>query len=256
MLLHMEKHGENCVSNHAERCEKCRRTRKDKETKFKHCSRCKSIIYCSVECQRDDWKEHKEKCKTDAEISTEHGPCIKRLTVNEHRRMCNNVADAFSNIEIEYDKWRQSLFVLAKSKRSGWKEFLREMSPVKDMNYLCLTETKNVSEISIVSKLYTINDSNFPITTLESCLKYNSCTTFDEAVLVDASQIGHRLSDGSGGYVKFEDYKLKGEFVRMIPLDVIYKRYKHTSSAAFFIETTHDIYGYCHMSMFEQFSTL
>jgi hypothetical protein len=27
------------------------------------CSKCKSVRYCSRECQRSDWKQHKERCK-------------------------------------------------------------------------------------------------------------------------------------------------------------------------------------------------
>lgn len=34
----------------------------EKETKTK-CSRCKEKRYCSAECQRKDWKEHKKLCK-------------------------------------------------------------------------------------------------------------------------------------------------------------------------------------------------
>lgn len=30
---------------------------------LKLCSRCKQAAYCSVECQRSHWKEHKEECK-------------------------------------------------------------------------------------------------------------------------------------------------------------------------------------------------
>ena len=32
---------------------------------YKQCSRCTCVYYCSVDCQRKDWKEngHKEKCK-------------------------------------------------------------------------------------------------------------------------------------------------------------------------------------------------
>ena len=29
----------------------------------KHCSRCRLIYYCGVECQKKDWPLHKLKCK-------------------------------------------------------------------------------------------------------------------------------------------------------------------------------------------------
>ena len=36
---------------------------KIKGLKFKHCSACKSVHYCSRECQKSDWKRHKKECK-------------------------------------------------------------------------------------------------------------------------------------------------------------------------------------------------
>ena len=37
---------------------------KKSEGQLKSCSLCHSIFYCSVECQKKDWKEHKPKCKS------------------------------------------------------------------------------------------------------------------------------------------------------------------------------------------------
>ena len=37
-------------------------------SKMFSCTRCGVANYCSVECQRADWKEHKEFCDTSAEI--------------------------------------------------------------------------------------------------------------------------------------------------------------------------------------------
>lgn len=42
-------------------CSFCRRDAKEGE-KFKHCGRCKGAWYCSSECQREDWVEHKREC--------------------------------------------------------------------------------------------------------------------------------------------------------------------------------------------------
>jgi hypothetical protein len=33
------------------------------EIKFKRCGTCQTVYYCSRECQRNDWKKHKEICK-------------------------------------------------------------------------------------------------------------------------------------------------------------------------------------------------
>lgn len=34
-----------------------------KEIRFKSCSRCKTVKYCSKECQTSHWREHKGECK-------------------------------------------------------------------------------------------------------------------------------------------------------------------------------------------------
>ena len=39
------------------------------------CSRCKTILYCSGECQKMDWKEHKNKC-------TEHSNLAQNIATN------------------------------------------------------------------------------------------------------------------------------------------------------------------------------
>ncbi|KAJ6587146.1 hypothetical protein DFH09DRAFT_869407, partial [Mycena vulgaris] len=41
-------------------CAKC--SKQDDAESFKQCSRCKKTIYCSVDCQRADWKSHKTQC--------------------------------------------------------------------------------------------------------------------------------------------------------------------------------------------------
>ncbi len=49
-------------------CLKCgNREKKDGGGKLMKCARCKSVSYCSRECQREDWKEHKVYCKIAAQ---------------------------------------------------------------------------------------------------------------------------------------------------------------------------------------------
>ena len=45
------------------RCEGCALTERTLGTKLFTCARCKKVMYCSRECQKDDWKKHKSMCK-------------------------------------------------------------------------------------------------------------------------------------------------------------------------------------------------
>jgi len=42
------------------------------------CAKCKVARYCSVECQRGDWKTHKKECKTPESVAAETGACEGR----------------------------------------------------------------------------------------------------------------------------------------------------------------------------------
>ena len=45
------------------RCGQCGVWQSDTERKLERCSGCKLVYYCSRECQKRDWKEHKAHCK-------------------------------------------------------------------------------------------------------------------------------------------------------------------------------------------------
>ena len=60
---------------------------------FKRCKQCKSVWYCSVECQRAQWQEHKLLCQA---ISYSSNPeskelkdpaCVSHLTPGEHAKV-------------------------------------------------------------------------------------------------------------------------------------------------------------------------
>ncbi|RUS15111.1 hypothetical protein BC937DRAFT_92885 [Endogone sp. FLAS-F59071] len=54
--------GDNRARVFCKYCDKPEPTEADEES-FKRCKRCRSVWYCSVECQRTDWKEHKRTCQ-------------------------------------------------------------------------------------------------------------------------------------------------------------------------------------------------
>jgi len=59
------------------RCLRCHR-----EIPFKKafwCAKCKDGTYCSKECQKDDWKNHKPKCKTPAQRAEEKEQAVQLL---------------------------------------------------------------------------------------------------------------------------------------------------------------------------------
>ncbi|KOS17479.1 N-lysine methyltransferase SMYD2 [Escovopsis weberi] len=45
------------------RCRKCGKKDGGGELSLKRCNRCKTTKYCSVECQKEDWKKHKQECQ-------------------------------------------------------------------------------------------------------------------------------------------------------------------------------------------------
>ncbi|KAF7532433.1 hypothetical protein G7054_g7965 [Neopestalotiopsis clavispora] len=47
----------------AAECAKCKKSGVD----LKNCSKCRSISYCSRDCQKDDWKVHKKSCASNAQ---------------------------------------------------------------------------------------------------------------------------------------------------------------------------------------------
>lgn len=55
-------------------CAKCNKTGKD----FKRCGRCRAVNYCSPDCQKADWKRHKEQCAAAQETAQSLLKAIKQ----------------------------------------------------------------------------------------------------------------------------------------------------------------------------------
>ena len=54
-------------------------TCKKKFFELKKCGNCLSILYCSKECQRNDWKRHKLECKEKKEEYCNRLICLESL---------------------------------------------------------------------------------------------------------------------------------------------------------------------------------
>ncbi|RYP51041.1 hypothetical protein DL768_003541 [Monosporascus sp. mg162] len=46
-----------------DKCRNCNATESKKGGRLLKCTRCRSVVYCSQECQRKDWKKHRMECK-------------------------------------------------------------------------------------------------------------------------------------------------------------------------------------------------
>ena len=55
-----------CVENVKNQCARCGAQRSD-EVKLKACAGCKMLLYCSRQCQTQDWDGHKDLCRKMAE---------------------------------------------------------------------------------------------------------------------------------------------------------------------------------------------
>jgi hypothetical protein len=49
------------VLEHAPQCNKCN-IKEPKDAKFLKCGRCEAVVYCSKDCQKNDWPVHKTVC--------------------------------------------------------------------------------------------------------------------------------------------------------------------------------------------------
>jgi hypothetical protein len=62
-------------------CSHCNKSQAEgKGDAFKKCGGCKQVYYCSAECQKNDWKEHKSACKPNRPLDpSSSDPCESTL---------------------------------------------------------------------------------------------------------------------------------------------------------------------------------
>ncbi len=70
------------MNNAVQGCVRCLISPSSSSTPFQVCSGCKRVAYCSRDCQKVDWKDHKVMCKMFKESKDDGGEPIQN-TMNE-----------------------------------------------------------------------------------------------------------------------------------------------------------------------------
>jgi hypothetical protein len=70
-----------------------------------YCSVCKSALYCSKACQKEDWKQHKKFCKL---LNVGHGDM--QLRTDTHTSRSNDLKETFEEEERSIDQDAKQLF--------------------------------------------------------------------------------------------------------------------------------------------------
>jgi hypothetical protein len=64
----IEQQAGSSASASEKKCANCHKAESDPEKPLKPCSKCQSVNYCSRDCQKLGWKQHKKTCATAAQI--------------------------------------------------------------------------------------------------------------------------------------------------------------------------------------------
>ena len=96
---------------------------------LKDCSKCKFAKYCSVKCQKKDWKDHKMHCETLSEMS-DH---LKKLE-EDHPGIGEN--KDITDQEVEQVLEERSIFYVTKSDDRNHREFLEKYENDNRCQYL------------------------------------------------------------------------------------------------------------------------
>ena len=68
---------------------------------FKRCKQCKSVLYCSMECQKAQWQEHKLLCQAISQLSNTESrefkdpACVGHLTPTEHAKVIDLIGKKY-----------------------------------------------------------------------------------------------------------------------------------------------------------------
>ena len=64
-LVTAAEHGTDPTGRNGFKCDNCNKAEYEEKRKFNRCAKCKSVRYCSKECQTTHWKKggHNKECK-------------------------------------------------------------------------------------------------------------------------------------------------------------------------------------------------
>ena len=124
-------------------CVKCFRNEN-----LKKCSRCKSVSYCSITCQKEDWSLHKKMCKINDGFITESNTnnILGQLPSEIENNISLYIKDENKEVEaLCYNIANKELRILKKwDSEKKWNESISEqvrtiISQLKDKNYRIIT---------------------------------------------------------------------------------------------------------------------
>jgi hypothetical protein len=232
-------------------CGGCR----NRGTGFKQCAGCKVINYCSSECQKSHWKEHKPTCKRITEYLQKNSN-VRSVSTKMKRIMHEKIGEYIQQMRIDYYRWQQSEDVVPKIGKMYWKEFLKRSSPITNLVHLSFVDYGKLTDHYVNVKQFFIRDESLPVIDEETYNMYLSCKTFDKAVELDSRQKFRRLvATTEGRPMQLSDLQTSGEFVRVVPFDITYGMSDpddtsggYNSSLTIFgvgafVETTTNVYG-------------
>ena len=97
------------------KCANCGKTESEAGIDLKQCARCKIARYCSRDCQKADWKEHKRGCGSNAGSSTNTSPPTPTTAEQPLKGLSVTVGKPFHKLQAQkylHDRPKQDVYKL------------------------------------------------------------------------------------------------------------------------------------------------